>query len=105
MLPPIPDDYVEYIKDTGPFECCTLDDAEPGYVVLWSFEEIATSNADIEIETYAPGFIGFGGNGGGELLAFDEAGAVFMLPLVGMEPSCAIRIAENFQELVNRLDF
>lgn len=105
MLPKIPDDYADYIKDTGPFECCTYEDAEPGYVVLWSFDEIAKSNIDVEIEAYAPGFIAFGVDGGGELLAFDGTGAVFMLPMIGMEPDCAIRVAEHFQELVNRLDF
>jgi hypothetical protein len=105
VLPSMPDDYVEYIKDTGPFEACTHDDAEPGYVVLWAFDEIAKNNSDIDVETYAPGFIGFGGDGGGELLAFDGTGAVFILPLIGMEPACAIRIAENFQELISRMDF
>lgn len=33
-----------------------------------------------------------------------DAGAVFMLPMIGMEPDCAIRIAEDFQELVSRLE-
>jgi hypothetical protein len=101
----MPDRYVEYIKDTGPIECCTHDDAEPGYVVLWAFDVIAKNNSDIEIETYAPGFIGFGGDGGGELLAFDGTGAVFILPLIGMEPDCAIRVAETFQELLSRMNF
>ena len=105
MQPPIPGDYLEYITDTGPFECCTYEGAEPGYVVLWSFDEIEKNNSDIEIESYAPGFIAFGGDGGGELLAFDGTGGVFMLPLIGMEPECAIQVAENFQELLNRMDF
>jgi hypothetical protein len=104
ILPSIPRDYVDYIKSNGPFECLTHGDAEPSYVVLWSFDEIANRNSDVEIEMYAPGFIAFGGNGGGELLVFDNTGAVFMLPMIGMEPDCAIRIAENFQELVNRLE-
>ena len=104
LLPSIPNDYVEYIKATGAYECNTHEDAQPGYAVLWSFEEIAQGNSDIEIETYAPGFIAFGGDGGGELLVFDGTGAIFMLPMVGMQPDCAIRIAENFQELVSRFD-
>ena len=104
MLPPIPHDYIEYIKSIGAFECLTREDAEPGYVVLWPFEEIAKNNSDVEIEMYAPGFVAFGGNGGGELLVFDSAGTVFMLPMVGMSPNCAIPIAANFQELVNRLE-
>ena len=102
LLPSIPLDYIEYIKATGPYECLTRDDAEPSYVVLWPFEEIAKNNSDVEIETYAPGFVAFGGDGGGELLVFDTTGAVFMLPMIGMEPDCAIRIAENFKELVDR---
>lgn len=105
MLPSIPNDYVDYIQDTGPFECCTYEDTEPGCVVLWSFGDIAKINSQIDIETCAPGFIAFGGDGGGELLAFDGAGAVFMLPMIGLEADCAMRIAENFQELLSRLDF
>jgi hypothetical protein len=101
---PIPADYVEYIKSTGPLEGLTQEDAEPGYVVLWSFEEIEKNNSEVEIEFYAPGYVAFGGNGGGELLVFDGAGAVFMLPMIGMEPDAAIRIAENFQELLGRLE-
>lgn len=104
MLPSIPRDYIEYIKSTGPFECLTHDDAEPGYVVLWPLEEIAKNNSEVEIEMYAPDFVAFGGNGGGELLVFDGTGAVFMLPMIGMGPDDAIRIAENFQELVSRLE-
>src|SRR5476649_309973 len=104
LLPAIPRDYIEYIKFAGPCECLTHDDAEPGYVVLWPLEEIAKNNSDVEIEMYAPDFVAFGGNGGGELLVFDATGAVFMLPMIGMEPDDAIRIAENFQELVNRLE-
>ena len=104
LLPSIPNDYIEYIKDVGGYECSTYEDTEPGYAVLWSFEEIEQGNSDVEIDTYAPGFIAFGGDGGGELLVFDGTGAIFMLPMVGMEPDCAIRIAENFQELVSRFD-
>ena len=104
MLPSLPSVHIEYITATGPFECFTHDEAEPGYVVLWALDEISKSNFEIEIETYAPGFIAFGGNGGGELLVFDTIGAVFMLPMIGMEPGCAIRIAETFEELVSRFD-
>jgi len=104
LLPSIPLDYAEYIKATGPFECLTREDVEPGYVVLWSFDAIPKNNYDVQIEMYAPGFVAFGGDGGGELLVFDETGAVFMLPMVGMEPSSAIRIAEDCQELVSRLE-
>lgn len=104
MLPSLPSAHVEYIKATGPFECCTRDDSEPGYVVLWAIDEISKNNSEVEIETYAPGFIAFCGNGGGELLVFDSTGAVFMLPMIGMEPNCAIRVAETFEDLVSQFE-
>lgn len=98
MLPSIPSDYTNYIREDGLFEGFTADEARPGYIVLWALDEIAGNNSDLEIEMYAPGFIAFAGNGGGEVLAFDEKGSVYMLPLIGMEPEAAIRIADNFQE-------
>nr|WP_216599710.1 SMI1/KNR4 family protein [Cupriavidus sp. HPC(L)] len=76
----------------------------PGYVALWSLDEIDVNNADVEINVYAPGFLAFGGDGGGELLAFDHTGAVFMLPMIGMAPDCAIRIADSFSDLATRLE-
>lgn len=39
------------------------------------------------------------GNGGGEIYAFDEAGAVFMLPMIGMAPDVAIKVADDFPGL------
>lgn len=104
LLPPLPSSYVPYIKASGSFECPTRDDTEPGYVVLWGFDEILQSNSEVEIEKYAPGFIAFGGDGGGELLAFDADGVVYMLPMIGMESDCAMRIAETFEELEGRLE-
>ncbi|MFL9926652.1 SMI1/KNR4 family protein [Herbaspirillum lusitanum] len=101
MLPSIPSGYRNYIQENGLFEGFTVDEARPGYVILWTMDEIAGSNSDIEIETYAPGFVAFAGNGGGEVLAFDEQGSVYMLPLIGMGPEVAIRIADNFQEFAN----
>jgi hypothetical protein len=98
MLPPIPSDYRNYIQENGLFEGFTVDGARPGYVILWALDKIAGSNSDIEIEMHAPGFLAFAGNGGGEVLAFDEQGSVFMLPLIGMGPKVAIRIADNFPE-------
>lgn len=102
MLPPIPFEYIEYIRANGPFEGFTLEEAEPGYVTLWPMNEIGEMNSEIEIERNAPGFVAFAGNGGGEVLVFDNAGTVFMLPLIGMEPTQAICVAENFGELAHR---
>lgn len=47
----------------------------------------------------APGFVAFAGNGRGEIYAFDAVGAVFMLPMIGMEPGAAIKVTDDFLEL------
>jgi hypothetical protein len=60
------------------------------------------NNDDIEIYQRAPGYLAFAGNGGGEVLAFDEYGAVFMLPMIGMEPQYALKVANTFGELASR---
>lgn len=102
MLPPIPHQYVDYLRVHGVFEGFTVDEAAPGYVALWPVDKIADYNSDFEIETCAPGYVAFGGDGGGELLVFDLTGAVFVLPMIGMEPQYATRIAESFQDLAKR---
>ncbi|MCP3657870.1 SMI1/KNR4 family protein [Herbaspirillum sp.] len=102
MPPSIPSRYRDYIRTNGLFDGFTVDDARPGYVILWSIDEISEINSDIQIETYAPGFIAFAGNGGGEVLAFDERGGVHMLPLIGMAPEAAIRIADSFQDFASQ---
>jgi len=102
MLPEIPKEYFEYIKAHGAFEGFTTDDSEPGFIELWAPEAIAPNNRDIEIESLAPGFIAFAGNGGGEVLAFDASGAIHMLPLIGIELDCAIKVADDFASLVGR---
>ena len=104
MSIPLPSDYLAYMQHREPWEGFTREGSEPGYVVLWSLAQIEEFNADVEIRQFAPGFIGFGGNGGGDLLAFDSSGAVFMLPMIGLAPDEAIRIANTFNELVGRLE-
>ncbi|MES2127611.1 MAG: SMI1/KNR4 family protein [Pseudomonadota bacterium] len=102
LLPDVPQIYSEYIKENGPFEGFTVDNSYPGYVALWRLEELAKNNADIDIEMCAPGYVAFGGDAGGEVLAFDKTGSVFMLPLIGMEAQYARHIANDFQELAAR---
>lgn len=102
MLPSVSRQYIDYLEAYGVFEGFTRDGLKPGYVALWPVHEIASNNSAVEIETYAPGFVAFAGDGGGELLAFDSTGAVFMLPMIGMAPNCATRIADSFLDLAKR---
>ena len=103
MTVALPDDLKHFIAEHGLFEGFTRND-NPGYVVLWAIEDIAQQNAAIEMNAYAPGFLAFAGNGGGEVLAFDAAGAIYMMPLIGMEPEQAIKIAGSFSEFAETFE-
>lgn len=99
----LPDDLKHFIAERGLFEGFTRSD-DPGYVELWAIEEIPRQNAEIDMKTDAPGFLAFAGNGGGEVLAFDANGAVYMMPLIGMEPEQAIKIADSFAEFAETFE-
>ena len=82
----------------GFIEPHTLHDGDPGYMSLWPLGDIARLNEDYNVAAFAPGFLCFGSNGGGELLAFDAAGRICHLPAIGMDAKCAIRIADSWLE-------
>ena len=71
---------------------------DPEWYVLWRPEELEEINRDYELQEYAPDFISFGGNGGGELLVVNDQGEVFYIPAIGMSPDTAIKIAASLQE-------
>lgn len=99
----LPDDLKHFIAAKGLFEGFTCNETA-GYVELWSIDDIPARNAEIEIDVCAPGYLAFAGNGGGEVLAFDEVGAVYMLPLIGMEPDQAIKVSDSFCEFAETFD-
>lgn len=99
----LPDDLKHFIAEHGLFEGFIHNDS-PGYVELWAIEDIPKENAAIEINVYAPGFVAFAGNSGGEVIAFDATGAVYMLPLIGMEAEQAIKIADSFAEFAGTFE-
>ncbi|WFC40544.1 SMI1/KNR4 family protein [Pseudoxanthomonas sp. SE1] len=101
---PIPVEYEQFLATHGVFEGFTVGDDMPGYVALWPLAEISGNNADIVIQEHAPGYLAFAGNGGGEVLAFDATGAVYMLPLIGMEPRYAVRVANSSGDLAARFE-
>lgn len=94
----LPSELEHFIAEHGLFEGFTRNDS-PGYVELWAIEDIPRENTAIEMDEYAPGFLAFAGDGGGEVLAFNAAGAVYMIPLIGMEAEQAIKVADSFAEL------
>ncbi len=87
----LPSDYKAYFRSGGLTE--GFIDGPPGYFVLWHPDEVDQNNTDLSVSELAPGFLGFGGDGGGEMLAFDSDGAVVLLPMIGMEPQYAQPVA------------
>ena len=99
----LPDDLNHFIAENGLFEGFTRDDSS-GYVELWAIEDIPQENAAIDMGVHAPGFLAFGRNGGSEVFAFDTAGAVYMIPLIGMEAEQAVNIADPFAEFAQTFE-
>ena len=90
--------YRVFIDTNGLFEGFADLSGDEHYVILWGEDEVATANSEMDVNVYAPGFVAFAGNGGGEIYAFDTGGAVFVLPMIGMEPDAAIKVADDFLE-------
>lgn len=98
----LPSEYVEFMNSTNVLWGET-DYEFGGYFDLEFLDNIEQMNRDIEIEKYAPGYVAFASDGGGEVFAFDNMGPIFLLPLVGMEPSVAIKIASSWQEFKSHM--
>jgi hypothetical protein len=97
-----PDEYVRYCTGDGPKEGGLS--VEPGWFMLWPLAEIEQLNRDYHVQELLPGFLGFGSNGGGELLAFDSRGHVFMVPFLPMEASEAKPVADSWAEFAERIE-
>jgi len=100
MVPP--PQYVAYLAGGGSKE--TALSVEPGWFQLWPPDEVERWNREYHVEEFAPGFLGFGSSGGGELLAFDADGRVVMIPVVGMSPNEARPVADSWSEFVERIE-
>jgi hypothetical protein len=96
----LPKDYLSYLEAGGSDSGFT--EGDPGYFQLWALKEGEALNRDYKVDDFAPGFIGFGSDGGGEMLAFDGSGAVFMIPFVGDGVEDAKKIANTWSEIVSR---
>lgn len=65
---------------------------------FWALEDLDTFNRECEVPKYAPGYLGFATNGGGEMFAFGPSGEIVCLPFIGMGPTSAKSIAWSFHE-------
>ena len=97
----LPDEYIEYLKNGGDTEFET-DFEFGGYVILEPLEHVDKFNRDIEINKYAPDYLAFGSDGGSEVFAFDKAGAIHLMPMIGMSPNDAIKISDSWKNYISR---
>lgn len=77
------------------------------YLILWRASELAPFNRDYEVPVYAPGFVIFASNGGGEGFAFDTRSVPFpivQVPFIGMSHESGLTVASNFTELLQRME-
>jgi hypothetical protein len=96
-LPTLPADYLAFLRlsNGGEGEL----GVEPGWFQLWPAEEVASLNRDYAVAEFLPAHIGFGSDGGGELLAFAPQGEVVAVPFIPMDASEARVLATSFRQL------
>jgi hypothetical protein len=78
------------------------------YVKLWPVEKLLELNNAYQIQKYCPNLFAIGSHGGGETYVFDLAksdGAIYSIPLVGMEPAETEFVSPSFDTFVPRANF
>ena len=92
---------IEYLNSQRP-TICELD-VQPFDCEFWAIDELEQFNREYEVPFDAPGYFGFATSGGGEMYAIDPEGKVVCLPFIGMAPSAAIVIAQDWASFVAML--
>ena len=93
----LPNEFTNYLETDGDMEFETNYEFG-GYIILEPLDLIEQFNTDIEISKHAPNYTAFTSDGGGEVFAFDKEGAIFLLPLIGMSPDDATKVAKSWNE-------
>ncbi|MEM6434654.1 MAG: SMI1/KNR4 family protein [Cyanobacteria bacterium P01_D01_bin.115] len=99
-----PHEYVDFLLHGNGGEGAVGDE---NYIRLWKVEEIPDLNREYQVDTYAPGFLIIGSDGGGEAIAFDfRCGnvVVCMLPFVGMSPKARAYIGRSFGDFLKKYE-
>lgn len=98
----LPSDYLAFLEAGDGGEGFVGED----YLVLWRAGELHPFNQDYEVQANAPGLLGFGSNGGGEMFAFDlrvSSCPVLMVPFIGMSLEDAFVVAGGFTQFIRRM--
>ena len=94
----LPDELVAFHRSGFPLEG-NLNHVRLGRYRLWSLDELSEMNKGHGVHEYAPGYVGIGTDGGGEMIALSPLGEVVILPFIGMEPSQAVTVAPSWSAL------
>ncbi len=102
----LPDDYLAFLAISNGGEAPL--GIEPGYVVIDSAEDATSQKLQRTFEEFFPGFFVFGGNGGGELFAFDHRGSkpwpVVMIDMTNIDlKESVVRVADDFSQLAQQM--
>ena len=98
----LPEELVAYHRSGAPLEG-DLGDSEPGWYQLWPLSELEERNRNYEVQQQAPGYVGIGSDGGGELIALSPTGETVVMPFIGMEPKEAVVVARSWLEFASRI--
>ena len=96
----LPKAYISHLE-TGGITFGETDLEWASYFDLEPLASIQQFNDDIELADYAPGYLAFASNGAGEVYVFDSEGKVYILPLIGMAPDAAIKVADSWQAFIS----
>lgn len=98
----LPAEYREFLEKSNGAEGMV---GKKSYVSFWPVNELKQLNHAYEVGRYAPGYLFFGSDGGGEAFAFDTTASMSIVKMlfVGMSRDIAIPQAETFWQLLERL--
>ncbi|MCQ2999949.1 SMI1/KNR4 family protein [Pseudomonas phytophila] len=102
---PLPCEYLELLRlsDGGEADMSGY----PRYVRIWSALKAIENNRDYEVAKWLPGFIGFGDNGGPDMIGFDTRSGppfpVCSVMFVPMEWESAMGTVPNFDIFIRQL--
>ena len=80
----LPEELVAYHAAGKPLSCEIA--VQPWICEFWPIDEILSHNREYEVETYAPGYLGFGTSGGGGMYAFSPRRSIVCLAFYRNEP-------------------
>jgi hypothetical protein len=99
----VPADIVDYHRSGRPLICEIGIGGERRDCEFWALDDFLAFNREYQVSNYAPGFIGFATNGGGEMFALSPEGKVVCLPFIGMSPAVQLVVADSWDEFAKGL--